>query len=131
MSTEPDAFRDFGILPRTSPPPPERVRASYPWEHVIGQCLVNGVMVAAAVVLAWLNATIGSFSKKLVTIPLPLVFFGVIIYFRNRHDFVWIELDGKIIRAKHLFTRRVMERRIEDRRQGRRHSRRGRFAQRG
>ena len=32
----------------------------------------------------------------------------------TRNDYAWVELDGEIIRAKHLYTRRLVERSIEE-----------------
>ncbi|MGH7170805.1 MAG: hypothetical protein ACRELG_11040 [Gemmataceae bacterium] len=38
--------------------------------------------------------------------------FSCIIYFATRNDYAWVELDGEKLRARHLYTRRVVERSI-------------------
>ncbi len=42
----------------------------------------------------------------------PLVGFGYIVYRATGNVYAWIELDGDTLRAKHLYTRRVVERTI-------------------
>jgi hypothetical protein len=58
-----------------------------------------------------------------LTLPFPanvfapaatLVAFSYIVYRATRNDYVWIELDGETLRAKHLYSRRVVERSIAE-----------------
>ncbi len=44
----------------------------------------------------------------------PLAGFGYIVYRATRNDYAWVELDGETLRAKHLYTGRVVERSIEE-----------------
>ena len=40
--------------------------------------------------------------------------FGYVIWRVVRYDFQWVELDGTTIRAKHFYSRKTVERTIEE-----------------
>ena len=114
MSDTPDFFRDFGILPYGKASPPDRVRAFLPWGHVIGQYIATGLMAAFGLGIAVLFALTLDFPLNLLGAVAPLALAGTLIYFVTRSDYGWVELDGDVIRAKHLYTRRVVERPLEE-----------------
>jgi hypothetical protein len=58
-----------------------------------------------------------------LTMPLPLNLlgcaaalagFGTFVYLATHNDYRWVELDGTTLRAKHLYTGRVIERPLEE-----------------
>ncbi len=114
MIEQPDFFRDFGIIPYGVSPPPQKVRAYFPRGHVIGQyigtCLMSGLGLGLALVVA---LTLPITMNVLAAVAI-IVGFGFVVYLATRNDYSWIELDGETIRAKHLYTGRVIERPIEE-----------------
>jgi hypothetical protein len=113
MPELPDFFRDYGIIPHGVPPPSRRVRAYLPRGHVVGQYIAVGLLSAFGLGIGVLFA---------LTLPSPvnvlacagiLVCCGWLVYVVGRNDYVWVELDGDTLRARHLYTRRVIERPIE------------------
>ncbi|MEX2559618.1 MAG: hypothetical protein WD403_06865 [Pirellulales bacterium] len=113
MKEQTDFFRDVGILPPGVSPPPEAVRGYLPWGHVIGQylgtCLMSGLGIGVALLFA-----LGLPFPVNIAAAAPLAGFGYIVYRATRNDYTWVELDGEKLRAKHLYTRRVVERSIEE-----------------
>jgi hypothetical protein len=114
MSKEPDFFRDFGILPYGKSSPPEKVRSYLPWGHVVCQYIATGLMAGFGLAIAALFGLTLPFPLSLLAAVAPLALFGALVYLVTRNDYAWVELDGDILRAKHLYTRRVVERPIED-----------------
>src|SRR5262245_30447458 len=114
MNPTPDFFRDFGILPNGVAAPEGRVRSYLPSGHVIGKYFGMAFVLCSGLGIATLFA---------FTLPLPVnILAGVgavaaavgLCYLVGRHDYVWIELDGDTIRAKHLYTRKLVERSVAD-----------------
>ncbi len=114
MSDTPDFFRDFGILPYGKAAPSDRVRAFLPWGHVIGQYLATGLMSAFGLGIAVLFALTLPFPFNLPAAVAAIALFGSLVYFVTRNDYGWVELEGDVIRAKHLYTRRIVERPLEE-----------------
>ena len=114
MPDIPDFFRDFGILPYGKTQPPKKVRTFFSTGTVIGQYIGTALMLGFGLGMAVLMALLLPFPFNLFAPLVPLLLFGVAVYFVTRNDYAWIELDGDVIRAKHLYTRRVIERPIED-----------------
>jgi hypothetical protein len=114
MSGPPDLFRDFGILPHGVAPPGGRVRAYLPWVHVIAQYLGTGLMAGLGIGMGLVLALTLPLPVNLLAAAATLAGFGYIVYRATRNDYSWVELDGDTIRARHLYTRRGVERSIEE-----------------
>jgi hypothetical protein len=109
-----DPFRDFGILPRGTPPPPETVRSFLSPGRIIGQYIASGLVAAVGLGLATLLALTMPFPLNLLACGAALAGFGTFVHLATHNDYRWIELDGNTLRAKHLYTGRVIERPIAD-----------------
>jgi len=107
-------FRDFGIGPVGLAEPPGVVRAVMPAGHVFGQYLFTGLMSLLGIGLAALFGFTAPFPANVLGFALPPLLVGFLIYFATRNDYRWVELDGRTIRAKHLYTGRVVERDVAD-----------------
>lgn len=114
MAAQPDFFRDFGVIPYEVSAPTETVRAYFSWGQVIGQYLGSGMMSGLGVGMGLLFALTLPFPVNLLAAAAALAGFGYIVYRGTRNDYAWVELDGETLRAKHLYTRRVVERTIEE-----------------
>ncbi len=114
MKDQPDFFRDFGILPDGVSPPAETVRSYLPWGHVIAQFLGTALMSGLGIGGALLMALTMPFPMNVFAPIAPLAGFGYIVYLATRNDYAWVELDGQQLRAHHLYTRRMIERPIEE-----------------
>jgi hypothetical protein len=110
----PDFFRDFGILPYDKTKPPEKVRAFLPTGHVIGQYIATALIIGFGLGAAALFALTLDFPFNAIGPVGPLAAAGIAVYFVTRNDYAWIELDGETLRARHLYTRRLVERPIEE-----------------
>src|SRR5205807_1608280 len=44
----------------------------------------------------------------------PILLFGSIVYIATRHDFAWVELDRNILFARHLYSGKVIVRKISE-----------------
>jgi hypothetical protein len=114
MPSQSDAFRDFGILPDNATPPAGVIRTNFGGGTIFGQYAATAIMSCIGLGISALFA---------FTLPLPLnliagpIFFALtvaLIYFVTRNDYAWIELDGDIIRARHLYTGQVVERTVAE-----------------
>jgi hypothetical protein len=115
MPGKPDEFRDFGILPPDLPAPPELVRAAFSTGTVIGQYIAMGLLGGFGLGIAVLFAfTLPLGVLNLLPAALAVALSGLLIYLITRHDYRWIELDGETLRARHLYTGRVVERRVDE-----------------
>src|SRR5260370_29503659 len=114
MKRQPDFFRDFGIIPQGVSPPPETIRCYLPWGHVIGQYVVTSVMAGFGIGIGVLFALTLPFPVNALASSATLACFGYIVYLAARNDYSCGELDGDKLRARHLYTRRVIERSIRD-----------------
>lgn len=114
MPDSPDHFRDFGILLNELTPPKETVRACLPLRHVIGQYLATCLIASGGGAMALLFGLFSPFPTNILGTSAMLALFGYIVFRAMHNDYIWVELDGEKIRAKHLYTRRVVERSIEE-----------------
>jgi hypothetical protein len=107
-----DFFRDFGVIPHGVSRPAGTVRSYFPWYHVLGQyvmtCLLSGLGIGGML----LFLVTFPFPVNAVVATVPLAGFGALVYFANRNDYLWVELDGDTLRARHLYTGRVIERSV-------------------
>ena len=107
-------FRDFGLVPADLPEPPEVVRAELPTGHAIGQYLFTAILSLLGVGMAALFGLTSRFPANVLGVLAPLALVGFVIYRGTRNDYRWVELAGRTLRAKHLYTGRVVERDIAD-----------------
>ena len=114
MPDTPDFFREFGILPYGQAAPPEKVRASFSTGTVIGQYIATALMTGFGLGITILFAFTIPFPFNLLAPLTTIALFGFVVYHATRNDYAWVELDGDIVRAKHLYTRRIVERPIEE-----------------
>src|SRR5262245_58383745 len=99
MSTTPDFFRDFGIIPHGVAAPEARVSSYLPWGHVIGQYTAMAFVLGFGLVFAALYAFTLPLPGNILA-PLVAIAMAVgLIYLVGRRDYVWIEVDGDAIRA--------------------------------
>jgi hypothetical protein len=109
-----DEFRDFGILPQGMAPPPETVRSFLSGGRVIGQYVGSGLVAALGVGLAVVLALTMPLPLNLLGAAAALAGFGCVVYLATHNDYRWVELDGKTLRAKHLYTGLIVERSVEE-----------------
>jgi hypothetical protein len=114
MKRQPDYFRDFGIIPYGVAPPPETVRCYLPWGHIIGQYVFTGVMAGFGIGIGTLFALTLPLPANVLASAAALGGFGCLVYLATRNDYSWVELDGETLRARHLYTQRVIERSIDE-----------------
>jgi hypothetical protein len=113
MGISREAFRDFGILPGDVAAPQETVRCSLSTGQIIGQYLFTAFMICLGLGVGIPLAIFGPPGSAAGGVLLAAGFL-VFIYLAIRNDYAWIELDGPVLRARHLYTRRMVERSIGD-----------------
>lgn len=109
-----DRFRDDGLIPPAATAPAGIVRASYSRGQIIGQYIATGLMTAAGLGMSLLFLFGMAFPANLVLSLLMLAAFGYVILTATRNDYSWIELEGRTLRARHLYTGRIVERSINE-----------------
>ena len=107
-------FRDFGILPTDLPPPVGTVRCFFSTGRVIGQYIGTAIVSSLGLGFAVLFALTMAAPLSWLACTAALMGFGVLVYLATHHDYRWVELEGNTIRAKHLYTGRVIERSVAD-----------------
>jgi hypothetical protein len=113
MNRSDDAYRNTGILPDDAAEPPGIVCCSFSTGQVIGQYLGTIAVSAFGLGMGALVAMNGS-TANLIAGGIVAAGFLALVYLITRNDYCPIELDGTILRARHLYTRRVVERTIDD-----------------
>jgi hypothetical protein len=108
-----EAFREFGILPGDVTAPQGIVRCSLSTGQIIGQYLFTAFMISLGLVVGIPLAIFGPPGSAAGGVLLAAAFL-VFVCLAIRNDYAWIELDGPILRARHLYTRRIVERSIDD-----------------
>ena len=114
MKKDPDFFRDYGIIPHGVAPPPYTVRCYLPRGHIVGQYVFTGVMASFGIAIGAVFAFTLPFPANVLASGAALCGFGCLVYLATRNDYAWIELDGDLLRARHLYTQRVIERSIDE-----------------
>ncbi len=114
MSGTASNFRDFGILPVDLKEPPATVRAVMPMGHVIGQYIATALMSCFGLGAVVLFAIVVPPPLNIPAALAPLLLFGFIVHRATRNDYHWVEFSGTVLRAKHLYTRRIVERQLTD-----------------
>lgn len=108
------AFRDFGILPENLQPPTGVVRGFISPARIGGQYIATALVILLAVatmgLLLWLAKPPLSYFGCVVT----AICFSLFVYWATKDDYCQIELDGDELRARHLYTGRVITRRVPE-----------------
>lgn len=114
MPQQPASFRDFGILPENLQPPAGLVRGYISPARITGQYIATVLVILVAVaimaLLLWLAKPPLSYFGCVVT----ALCFALFVYWATKDDYYQIELDGDELRAKHLYTGRVITRRVQE-----------------
>lgn len=114
MSKPPDLFRNYGLLPTDAVPPAGPVRSYLSAGQVFGQYLFTAIMAGFGLGIGTLFALTLSAPLNVAAAAAIVMCAGYVVWFATRHDYAWVELDGRALRAKHLYTRRVVERSVDD-----------------
>lgn len=114
MPASVDKFRDYGIIPPAATEPREIVRSSFSRGQIIGQYIATGLMTTVGLGMSLLFLLLASFPANLVLSVATLAAFGFLIQRVTRNDYSWIELEGRTLRARHLYTGQIVERSIDD-----------------
>src|SRR5688572_20348231 len=114
MPQLPEVFREFGIIPDRVQPPSGVVRAFFSTGQVIGQYAAIGLILLFGFAIAILFALTLPLPLNLLAAAVALCFCLGMAYLVGRNDYAWVELDGETIRAKHLYTRQIVERSVRD-----------------
>jgi hypothetical protein len=109
MKEQPDLFRDFGILPAGVSPPLESVRCYLPRGHVVSQYFGTFLASCLGIFMAAVFARSFAFPANVLAAAAAIAACGWVVYFATRYDYAWVELEGRTLRAKHLYTRRIIE----------------------
>ena len=114
MPSSSDPFRDFGILPPDTAPATMPVRSYFSGGRVFGQYLATGLVASLGAGIAVLFALFMEPPLNILGGAASLGTFGVFIFLMTRNDRRWVELDGTTVRARHLYTGRIIERSVGD-----------------
>lgn len=114
MPQEPDNFREFGLLPEDAVAPAGPIRATFSTGQLIGQFAGTFIMSGLGLGIFAVMLLAFPFPANIGPALLPLGLFGFIVYRATRNDYQWVELDGDTIRAKHLYTRQLIERPVQE-----------------
>ena len=114
MSQQPQSFRDFGILPENLAPPAAVIRGYLSSGRIVGQYIGTGLCVAVGVTVAALLFWFAEKPLGYVGGLASLAGFGVFAYLMTKGDYGEVVLEGDEIRAKHLYTGRVVKRRVQE-----------------
>ncbi|HVX59010.1 MAG TPA: hypothetical protein VHC19_00365 [Pirellulales bacterium] len=110
-----ELLRTFGILPQQRLPPDAPVRSRLTTGNIIGQWIAFVLFGACPILLGLLLLAV----VPVLTVRLGLGGFfcalGLILGLLIARDVnEWVELDGDVLRWKHLFTRQVHERPVRE-----------------
>lgn len=108
-------LRMYGIAPRRAPPSTAPIRSRLTTGNIIGQWIAFLMFGVGPVLLGALLLIVVPHLPTRLGLGGFFVFLGLILGFLiTRDGNEWVELDGDILRWKHLFNRRVSERHASD-----------------
>ena len=90
------------------------VRASFSSGRILGQYLAAFIISIMGIAGAFFFGVSQPFPTNLLAAFGSLLASGWLVFKVARNDYQWIETDPTSIRAKHLYTRRIVERPIAD-----------------
>ena len=109
-----ELFRDFGIdVENITQPEYRRIRAEFSLLTIIGQWAGTVVMSSIGLGMAY----VFFFVPWPVNLPIMLLVLAgtaCLIYFATRNDYSWVELEDNVIRARHMYTGRLIERTVDE-----------------
>ncbi len=114
MAKQESSFRDFGILPVGLRPPADRVRCFLSTGRVVGQWIGTVLVASVGVVLAVVFLIFFPPPLSLLGAAAAVVAFAAFVHLATHNDYRWIELDGTTLRARRLYTGRIIERSIDE-----------------
>jgi hypothetical protein len=109
-----DLFRDFGILPDGQSRPSAKVRAYLSTSQIGFQFFACSTIVAIPLAIGICFFACYEFPWNCAAALAFVAMAGLAINFLTKNAYYWVEVDGDIIRAKNLYTRCVIERRLSD-----------------
>jgi hypothetical protein len=105
-----DTFRQYGITFDQIEPPPQIVRASFGRGTIVGQYAASGMVSLFGLAIATLFTFTMPTPSNMAAAMAALFVAALLVYMIGRHDYMWVELDGTTIRAKHLYSGQITER---------------------
>ena len=114
MTAPTDPFRDFGIALESLAPPADRIRAAFSPLTRLGQYLFSFIFSVGGLATVAVFAIGLRFPMNLLAAGAMLAALAYVIFRVTQHDYAWVELDGHSLRAKHLYTGRVVLRSIDE-----------------
>ncbi len=114
MAESKTTFRDFGVLPGNAQPPDGVVRCFVSPGKIAGQYFGTALVASVGIALVVLFAWVMPWPLNALAASAAAAGFAALIFLATHNDYRWVELDGPIIRAKHLYTRRIIERTITE-----------------
>lgn len=114
MPVQPAAFRDFGILPENMQPPTGKVRAFLSPARIAGQYVGTVIVVGIGLLAMGLSIWLLPSPLNVLGALAQIAGWGVFAYLATRNDYDWVELDGEALRAHHLYTGCILERKVQE-----------------
>lgn len=113
-------LRDFGLMPGAEPAPAGKVRSTLKWHNAIFQVVMTVLLVGgiAALGLWFAIGGIRGWGTQpdapllLAASPAMLGLAALLAYHGAGDVNLWVEVDGDVIRARHLYSLRVTTRRV-------------------
>ncbi|QJW94273.1 hypothetical protein [Frigoriglobus tundricola] len=105
---------NFGVLFDELPPPPETIRCFLSPGRIRTKYVGAAILTVMGLGLAALFVILVPTQAGLPGCAASIAAFGVYLYLATRHVYRWVELDGDVIRSKHLYTGRIVERPIDE-----------------
>jgi hypothetical protein len=110
-----ELLRTYGIVPKRSEPPRQAIRSRLTGVNIFGQWLAFLMFGVSPLLLAILLLIVVPILEVRLGLAAFFGFFGLVVGFLIARDVnEWVELDGNLIRWKHLFTRLVDERPVSE-----------------
>jgi len=107
-----DLFRDQGLIAPASSAPEGCVRAAYSRGQIWGQFIATGLIATFGLGVTAPCLLVPPFPFNLALAVLPVLGFGWLIWLATRNDYAWVELEGRTLRARHMYTGRIVERSV-------------------
>jgi hypothetical protein len=95
-------------------PPPAKIRCFLSTRHIVCRYIVTVLVLALGLGLTIVFALTMESPLSLLGCAAALAGVGVFVFLAAYKDYCWVELEGNSIRAKHIYTRRTIERTINE-----------------
>jgi hypothetical protein len=107
-------FRDFGVLPEHLSPPAGPIRSFLSRGRVFGQYLFTGIVASIGPGLAVLFVLVMSAPLNVIAPVATVAAIAALVFLATHNDYRWVELDGDTLRARRLYTRYTIQRRMDE-----------------